>query len=178
MSSFALLFSKILESSIWVTGTKEVRILWITMLAMKDKEGVVRAALVGLADRAKLKKSECESALRVLMAPDPEDTSGVEGGVRVKEIPGTGWQIVNHNRYRFSTEARRAIWAETKAIQRQNAKAKPSDQEIEESQAYREVHEREPLPESFHMEQPTPPPPITRPLIQPRYPVQPDVEEI
>lgn len=146
MSSFALLFGKILESSLWVTGTKDVRILWITMLAMKNKDGVVSGSLIGLADRAKLKRQECEVALLVLMSPDPEDTSGVEKGVRVKELPGRGWQIVNHDKYRFSEEARRAIWRETKAIQRQEQKdAEPTKQEIEESKAYKEVHTKEPI---------------------------------
>lgn len=118
MSGFALLWGKILESSIWVKESKETRLVWITIMAMKDSDGKVQAALVGLADRAKVSVAECKAALKVLLAPDPDDTSGVEEGRRLREIPG-GWEVVNHDLYRFSTEAKREFWRVSKAQQRQ-----------------------------------------------------------
>lgn len=117
MSSFALLWGKILESSLWIQESKETRLVWITMLAMKDYNGVVQASIVGLADRAKVSLEECQEALRVLLSPDQHDTSKVEEGRRIREVPG-GWQIINHDMYRFSTEAKRAMWRESKAAQR------------------------------------------------------------
>lgn len=107
MSNFTLLWSHLLRSSVWVLESKEVRILWITMLAMKDhRDGVVRGSLVGLADAAKLSVKETTEALEVLMGPDPNDSSGVEDGVRVKRVEG-GWLVVNHELYKFSAEAKR-----------------------------------------------------------------------
>lgn len=97
--------------------SKETRLVWITLLAMKDKDGVIQASEVGLADRAKVTPQECREALRVLASPDPNDTSKVDQGRRIREIPG-GWQIINHDLYRFSTEARRIMWRESKAAQR------------------------------------------------------------
>lgn len=122
MSTFALLWGKILESSLWVQESKETRLVWITILAMKDKDGVVEASVVGLADRAKVTPKECEAALKVLTSPDANDTSGVEKGVRLKRVQG-GWKVVNNDLYRFSTEARRELWRQTKADQRTKAGA-------------------------------------------------------
>lgn len=117
MSGFALLWGRILESSLWVRESKETRLVWITILAMKDQDGMVQASVVGLADRAKVTVEECRIALRRLTGADPEDSSGVEDGRRLREVPG-GWQVVNNDLYRFSTEARRAIWRVHKSEQR------------------------------------------------------------
>lgn len=122
MSGFTLLWSKLLESSLWVQESKETRLVWITLLAMKDSTGKVQASVVGLADRAKVTLDECKTALSVLLSKDPNDTSKVEEGRRIREIPG-GWEVINHDLYRFSTDAKRAYWREAKAQQR--AKSKP-----------------------------------------------------
>lgn len=117
MNGFALLWGKILQSSIWVKESKETRLVWITMLAMKDFEGRIQSSVVGLADRAKVSAEECRAALIILMSPDSDDTSHVEDGRRIREIPG-GWEVVNHDLYRFSTEAKREFWRQAKAEQR------------------------------------------------------------
>lgn len=117
MTGFSLLWSKILDSSLWINGSKETRLLWVAMLAMKDSDGIIQASVVGLADRAKLTPDECRVALKVLQSPDKDDTSGVENGRRIKEVLG-GWQIVNHELYRYSTPFKREYWRERKAIQR------------------------------------------------------------
>lgn len=120
MNGFALLWSKILDSSVWVKGSKETRLVWITLLAMKDSKGEIYASVVGLANRARVTDEECKKSLSVLLSPDQDDTSGVEDGRRLRVIPG-GWQIVNHDLYRFSTEAKREFWRTQKAEQRAKA---------------------------------------------------------
>lgn len=125
MNGFALLWGKILDSSIWVKESKETRLVWITMLAMKNSEGCIYAATIGLADRAKVSLEECRAALKIFLSPDPDDTSGVDGGRRIREIPG-GWQIINHDRYRFSTDAKREFWRAAKAEQREREKKRPN----------------------------------------------------
>ena len=124
MNGFALLWSKILDSSLWIQGSKETRLVWVTLLAMKDSKGIVQASVIGLADRAKVTVEECRDSLQVLLNPDPEDTSKVDDGRRIREVRG-GWQIVNHDLYRFSTDVKRAIWRESKANQRAQAAGKP-----------------------------------------------------
>lgn len=116
-----MLWAKTLDSSVWRRENKETRLVWITLLMMKDSEGIVQSSRVGLADRARVSDGECEEALRVLIAPDLKDTSGVQEGRRIREVPG-GWQIVNHDMYRFSTEAKREFWRQEKAKQRQGGK--------------------------------------------------------
>lgn len=91
--------------------------MWITLLALKDANGIVQSSVVGLADAAKVSLEECQAALAVLLAPDENDTSKVEDGRRIREVPG-GWLIINHDLYRFSTEARRELWRQQKAEER------------------------------------------------------------
>lgn len=118
MSGFALLWGKILRSSLWVQESKETRLVWITLLALRNEDGVVQCSEIGLADAAKVSAKECKEALKVLLDRDPNDSSGVEDGRRLRVVPG-GWQIVNHDLYRFSTEAKREFWRQQKAEQRE-----------------------------------------------------------
>lgn len=121
--TFSLLWSKILRSSLWVRESKETRLVWVTMMALKDKEGKVQSSVVGLADAAKVSLEECREALIVLSAPDPEDTSKVDEGRRIRAIPG-GWELTNHALYQFSTEEKREYWRRKKAAERQRKQDK------------------------------------------------------
>lgn len=119
---FSLLWGKILRSSLWIQESKETRLVWITLLALRDRDGQIQSSVVGLADSAKVSVAECKEALVVLMAPDPDDTSKVDEGRRIREIAG-GWQIVNHDKYRFGTEEKRLYWAARQANRRARLKA-------------------------------------------------------
>lgn len=123
MKGFTLLWAKMLDSSVWRNESKETRLVWVTLMMMRNSEGIIESSLIGLADRAKVTKAECVEALRVFLSPDPEDTSKVEEGRRIREVPG-GWQIVNHDLYRFSTEAKREFWKQQKQEQREKKKAR------------------------------------------------------
>lgn len=114
MTGFTLLWNKILRSSIWIQENKETRLVWITILALKDRDGNVHSSLIGLADSAKVTVEECTAALEILLAPDANDSSGVEEGRRIRAIQG-GWQIVNNDLYRFSTESKREFWRQQQA---------------------------------------------------------------
>jgi hypothetical protein len=91
--------------------------VWITLLALKDKDGMVQSSVVGLAYTAKVSLAECEAALLVLSSPDKNDTSKVDEGRRIREVKG-GWQIINHELYQFSTEEKREYWRQKKAAER------------------------------------------------------------
>jgi len=101
------LWDKLVMSSIW-SESKDVKILWITLLALKDRDGKVKGSLIGLANSARLTTKEAETALKVLMSPDPYSSSKAHDGRRVEEIAG-GWKVLNHEAYRdmIQTEYRR-----------------------------------------------------------------------
>lgn len=107
MITYAKLFSRILDSTIWREDDK-TRILWITMLAMADKDGIVECTIPGLADRAKISLDHCETALARFQAPDKYSWSKDEEGRRIREVEG-GWFLVNHGKYKalLSLEDRR-----------------------------------------------------------------------
>lgn len=98
MPGFAKLYSGITESSLW-SGSKDTRILFITMLAKADSTCFVEASLSGLCRVANLTREEVESALSDLMSPDPDSKSDVLDGRRVVKVP-KGFMIVNYEEYR------------------------------------------------------------------------------
>lgn len=115
---FAKLFSSIVTSSIW--GEPDfVRIVWISLLALSDRNGEVAASVPGLARIANVPRDHCEEALRVLSSPDPDDRSGVAKGRRIESISG-GWRIVNYVAYRERgrNEERRDYFREAKRKER------------------------------------------------------------
>lgn len=109
---YTKLFSEILDSTVWRAGDS-TRLVWITMLAMADKNGEVMASVPGLADRAKVGMDECVAALETLKSPDEWSRSQEHDGRRIIEIDG-GWEILNHAKYRrkASEEDRREKSAE------------------------------------------------------------------
>jgi hypothetical protein len=97
-NGYVKLFGSILDSSVW-REDKETRLVWITMLAMKDKYGLVHAAIPGLADRAKVSIDECLKAISTLESPDKWSRSKEHEGRRIESVPG-GWKVLNHEHYR------------------------------------------------------------------------------
>lgn len=94
---FVKLHGTILDSSVW--GLPDAtRIVWITMLAMADADGVVSASVDGLARRAVVPVESCQKALKTFLGPDPYSRDGTDGQ-RIESIPG-GWLILNHGEYR------------------------------------------------------------------------------
>jgi hypothetical protein len=118
MSGYTKLFSSILESTVWLEALP-TKVLWITLLAMADRDGSVEASVPGLAKRAGVERSDCEHALTLFMAPDPDSRTKAHGGRRVEPIDG-GWRILNYEayRYRASLEEAREKATERKRRQR------------------------------------------------------------
>ena len=96
--SFAYLSSSIVRSTIW-DESSDVRVLFITMLALKDKDGCVWASIPGLAHEARVPVSVVEKALQIFMSPDHYSRTSDEEGRRLEVIDG-GWRFVNHGKYR------------------------------------------------------------------------------
>ena len=105
--NFTKLFNSILDSTIW-QESKETKLVWITMLAMSDRNGCVFASVPGLAVRSGVTLTEAEAALVCLLAPDKYSRTKTAEGRRIEAIDG-GWRLINHGKYRalLSAEERR-----------------------------------------------------------------------
>jgi hypothetical protein len=100
---YTKLFSSILASTVW-REDHATRIIWITLLAMADSNGVAEGSIPGLADFARVTIAECEAALTKLSSNDAYSRSKEHGGRRICEVDG-GWQILNHAKYRAKMNA-------------------------------------------------------------------------
>jgi len=103
MSGYTKLFSSIVTSSIW-SEDHGTRVVWITLLAMADKDGFVDASVPGLAKMAGVEIQELEAALKVLQEPDPYSRTSAHDGRRIEAVEG-GWVLLNHAKYRQKLDA-------------------------------------------------------------------------
>jgi hypothetical protein len=99
-SGYTKLFGSIVASTIWREDDK-TRIVWITLLALSDKDGYVAGSIPGLADLARVSVAECEQALEKLQQPDKYSRSPEHDGRRLEVVDG-GWFILNRAKYRDS----------------------------------------------------------------------------
>jgi len=79
--------------------TDRTRIVWITMLALADKNGEVQASIPGLARIAGVPLPDCEEAINKFLGPDPYSRTPDDEGRRIEKIDG-GWALLNHAKYR------------------------------------------------------------------------------
>ena len=93
------MFNSILASTIWRSNDK-TRIVWITLLAMADKDGICEGSVPGLADLSRVSIEDCEVALAELSAPDKYSRTSDHEGRRIEHIDGVGWKLLNHAKYR------------------------------------------------------------------------------
>lgn len=98
MSTYVKLFSDILDSTVW-DAPSHVRVVWITLLAMADRDGIVSASVPGLAKRARVERTQCEQALALFMAPDPDSRTTDFEGRRLQVVPG-GWLLLTYEKHR------------------------------------------------------------------------------
>lgn len=95
---YTKLFGEILYSTIW-QEPDHVRLVWITMLALKDERHQVMASVPGLAQAAHVTREQCEDALQKFMSPDPDSRSQDFEGRRIEKVDG-GWELLNGEHYR------------------------------------------------------------------------------
>jgi len=93
------LFTKILDSSIWLAPDPH-RLVWITLVAAMDEDAVAHFACAeNLAARARVSLPETEVALASFLAPDPYGPDQEFEGRRIERVPG-GWYLLNGLKYR------------------------------------------------------------------------------
>ncbi len=96
--TFTKLFSSITASTIWLEDNP-TRIVWITMLAMANKNGFVFASIPGLASIAHVSVSATRRALNKCQEPDPDSRTKDFDGRRIEEVDG-GWRLINYQKHR------------------------------------------------------------------------------
>jgi hypothetical protein len=104
---FTKLFNTIVTSTIWQEDDK-TRIVWITMLAIADANGIVSASIPGLASVANVEVDAARVAVQKFEQIDPDSRTKDFDGRRIEPIEG-GWRILNYFKYRrmLSQEERR-----------------------------------------------------------------------
>jgi len=125
--TYVKLFSSIVTSSMW-SEDPPTRVVWVTMLTLKDKFQEVHAALPGLARAANVPLADAEAAIKKFLSPDPYSRTKEHEGRRIEEIPG-GWRILNGEYYRrlMSIEERREYKRIKEAERRQRMRGKNVD---------------------------------------------------
>lgn len=118
--SYTKLFSSIITSTIWSEDDK-TRIVWITMLALADKNGEIQGSVPGLARIAGVSVDNTRAAITRFLSPDLDSRTKDDEGRRIEVIDG-GWSLLNHRKYRnMASDADRA---EKAAIRQQRKRDK------------------------------------------------------
>lgn len=93
------LFTKILDSSIWLESDT-TRLVWLTLLAAMDEDGFAQfASVANLAHRARVTPDACAEAVRCLESDDPHSADPDNGGRRLERVDG-GWMVLNAHKYK------------------------------------------------------------------------------
>lgn len=123
MSGYVKLFGSLLASSL-MGEALPTRWLFVVMLAMADRDGIVEASVPGLAHLARITIAECEKALAVLAAPDPHSRNPIRDGRRIEATAG-GWRLVTYEHFRdkgtsdeakVKNRARQQRWRDRNAL--------------------------------------------------------------
>lgn len=111
------LFSKILQSSVWLEPDP-TRLVWITLLAAMDRDGFAHFSAVGnLAHAARVSLEDATKAIETLENPDPQSENPNNDGRRIERVPG-GWNVLNAAEYANIANSEHA-----RALARDRAKA-------------------------------------------------------
>lgn len=96
--SYVKISPSILNSTVW-SESIATKMVWLTMMIMADRDGLVEARAPGIAIRAGVPIDETRKALAIFSAPDPDSRSQEYEGRRAKET-SDGWLILNFEKYR------------------------------------------------------------------------------
>src|SRR5271156_1687376 len=93
------IFTKILDSSIWLAPDPH-RLVWITLIAAMDKDGLAQFACVeNVAARARVRPEDAQSAITSFESPDPKSGDPEFEGRRIERVAGGGL-VLNAEKYR------------------------------------------------------------------------------
>jgi hypothetical protein len=119
------LFTKILDSSIWLAPDPH-RLVWITLIAAMDQNGYAQFACAeNLASRARVSIDDTRAAITAFESPDPYAPEQEFQGRRIERIEG-GWFVLNADKYRNIVTRAVANEQSRLRMQRHRAKQKPN----------------------------------------------------
>ena len=118
--NYTKLYGNIIYSTVW-QEPPEIRCVWITMLALADRNGYVGSSIPGLHKAAGVSIEQTEAAIKKFLSPDDYSRTKDHDGRRIEEAPG-GWTILNFIAHRDGDEKQREIWRRQKAEQRAKAR--------------------------------------------------------
>lgn len=90
----------ILTSSIWLEPS-DIRVVWITLLALANKDGKVKTTIKKIAEVANVSLEAATLAVQVFSSPDERSRDEENKGKRI-EIVEDGIKILNFNKYNGS----------------------------------------------------------------------------
>jgi hypothetical protein len=111
MNTWTPLWSKVVDSSLWSEPDVVVKV-FLTMLAKKDADHIVRGNAFEIAQWARKGEKDVIEALRVLQNPDtkriepqPFDGRRIERVPKDTKEPFEGWLVLNGEKYRSEIAA-------------------------------------------------------------------------
>ena len=137
------LFTKILDSSIWLESDS-TRIVWLTLLSAMDEDGFAQfASVANLAHRARVAPEACAEAVKCLENPDANSADPDHEGRRIERVNG-GWIILNAEKYRLMVTRVIAREQTRERVRRFRAKTRnaivtDSNDKVTPSEAYTET---------------------------------------
>jgi hypothetical protein len=140
-TGFTKLFGDLVTSTIW-QEPHSARVLWITILAMKEADHVVRATVPGLAKLADITVEECAQWMQKFQEPDEWSRSQEFEGRRIERHPD-GWMVLNGPKYqnKMRKEDRREQNREAQKKHRAKGKRKPLPNESQSAAGRRLVND-------------------------------------
>lgn len=100
--------------------SSDVRVVWITMLAMADAQGRVWASLPGLAKRSNVPMASAEQAITCFLSPDPHSRTEDFEGRRIEKIDG-GWRLLNYAKFRAMKDSEATLESKRRYINNRRA---------------------------------------------------------
>jgi hypothetical protein len=107
----------------------QTRIVWITMLALADKNGEIQGSVPGIARMSGVPVDSARDAITKFLSPDPDSRTKDDEGRRLEVIEG-GWSMINYQKYREMASREEMRSAEAKRKARYRAKKKRNDLEM------------------------------------------------
>jgi len=126
MNTWAPLWNGIVDSSIWDEPDYVIKV-FVTMMALKDADHVVRLTAYQIGKRSKKDEREVLDALKILSSPDTKRLEKqAHDGRRIMAVE-EGWLILNGEKYRamVSLEMKRARNRRAQKAWRERQKSKP-----------------------------------------------------
>ena len=107
--NYTILKSSIIYSTIWDEDAETCKV-WVTMLAMRNKDGEIFSSLPGLSHAARIGLEKTIKSVNKFLSPDPNSTTKEYEGRRIEVIDG-GWRLLNHEKVKLEAQsANKAVY--------------------------------------------------------------------